>query len=88
MEEEDASRARHDWYVELKQRRKALRNTRECVREKTVDDKSPKRPITLVPPPEDPVKREMMKKTDLRNDESVMNVDEDLLDVVNTLTKD
>ena len=25
--------------------------------------KSPKRPITLVPPPEDPVKRRLMKKT-------------------------
>ena len=50
--------------------------------------KSPKRPITLVPPPEDPVKRRLMKKTDLGNDESVMNVDEYLLDVVNTLTKD
>ena len=50
--------------------------------------KSPKRPITLVPLPEDPVKRRLMKKTDLRNDESVMNIDENLLNVVNTLTKD
>ena len=50
--------------------------------------KSPKRPITLVPPPEDPVKRRLMKKTDLRNDESVVNADENLLNVVNTLTKD
>ena len=50
--------------------------------------KSPKRPVTLVPPPEDPVKRRLMKKTDLRNDELVMNVDEDLLSVVNMLTKD
>ena len=31
--------------------------------------KSPKRPITLVPPPEDPVKRRLLKKTDMRNDE-------------------
>ena len=46
--------------------------------------KSPKRPITLVPPPEDPAKRRLMKKTDLRNDESVMNFDEHLLNVVNT----
>ena len=36
--------------------------------------KSPKRPITLVPPPEDPVKRRPLKKADTRNDESVMNV--------------
>ena len=36
---------------------------------------SPKRPITLVPPPEDPVKRRLLKKTDMRNDESVMNVE-------------
>ena len=50
--------------------------------------KSPKRPITHLPPPEDPVKRRLMKKTDLRNDESVMNIDENLLNVVNTLTKD
>ena len=50
--------------------------------------KSPKRPITLVPPPEDPVKRRPLKKTDMRNDESVMNVDEHLLNVVNTLTTD
>ena len=50
--------------------------------------KSPKRPITLVPPPEDPVKRRLLKKTDMRNDESVMNVDENLLLVVNTPTKD
>ena len=50
--------------------------------------KSPKRPITLVPPPQDRVKRRLMKKTDLRNDESVMNIDENLLTMVNTLTKD
>ena len=50
--------------------------------------KSPKRPITLVPPPEDPVKRRLLKKTDIRNDESVMNVDENLLNVVSILTKD
>ena len=40
--------------------------------------KSPKRPITLVPLPEDPVKRGLLKKTDMRNDELVMNVDEHL----------
>ena len=51
--------------------------------------KSPKRPITLVPPPEDPVKRRLLKKqTDTRNDELVMNVDENLLNVVSKLTKD
>ena len=50
--------------------------------------KSPKRPITLVPPSEDPVKRRLMKKTDLKNDDSVMNIDADLLNVVNTLTND
>ena len=48
--------------------------------------KSPKRPITLVPPPEDLVKRRILKKTDMRNDEPVMNVDENMLNVVNTLT--
>ena len=50
--------------------------------------KSPKRPITLVPPPEDPVKRRLLKKTDMRNDELVMNIDENLLNVVSMLTKD
>ena len=44
--------------------------------------KSPKRPITLVPPPEDPVKRRLLKKTDMRNDEVFMNVDEHLVNVV------
>ena len=50
--------------------------------------KSPKRPITLVPPPEDPVQRRLLKKTDMRNDEVVMNVDQHLVNVVNMLTKD
>ena len=50
--------------------------------------KSPKRPVTLVPPPEGPVKRRLLKKTDMRNDESVMNVDENQLNVVSALTKD
>ena len=50
--------------------------------------KSPERPITLVPPPEDPVKRRLLKKTDMRKDEVVMNVDEHLVNVVNMLTKD
>ena len=50
--------------------------------------KSPKRPITLVPPPEDPVKRRLLKKTDIRNDELIMNVDEHLINVVSILTKD
>ena len=44
--------------------------------------RSPKRPITLVPLPEDPVKRRLLKKTDMRNDELVMNVDEHLMNVV------
>ena len=50
--------------------------------------KSPKRPITLVPPPEDPVKRRLLKKTNMKNDELVMNVDENLLNVESMLTKD
>ena len=50
--------------------------------------KSPKRPITLFPPPEDPVTRRLLKKTDMRNNESVMHVDENLSSVVNTLAKD
>ena len=50
--------------------------------------KSPKRPITFVPLPEDPEKRRQLKKqTDTRNDELV-NVDENLLNVVSKLTKD
>ena len=50
--------------------------------------KSPKRPIIPIPPCEDPVKRRLIKKTDLKNDDTVMTVDADLLNVVNTLTKD
>ena len=50
--------------------------------------KSPKRPITLVPHLEDPAKRRHVKTKDLRNNESVMNVDENMFNVVNTLTKD
>ena len=50
--------------------------------------KSPKRPITLVPPPEDPVKRRLLKKTDIRNDELIMNVDEHLMNVVSMLAKE
>ena len=84
----DASRARHSSNVELKPRREAHRNTRERVRERRLVAKSPKRPTTLVPPPEDPVKRRLLKKTEMRNDESVMNVDENLLNVVSILTKE
>ena len=50
--------------------------------------KSPKRPVTPVPLPENPMKRRLMKKTDLRNDDSVMKVDADQLNMVNTLTSD
>ena len=50
--------------------------------------KSRKRPITSVPPPEDPVKRRLLKKTDMGNDEVVMNVDEHLVNVASMLTKD
>ena len=50
--------------------------------------KSPKRPITLVPPTEDPVKRRLLKKTDMSNDEVVMNADEHLVNEVNNLKKD
>ena len=37
---------------------------------------------------QDPVKRRLLKKTDMRNDELVMNVDEHLVNVVSMLTKD
>ena len=55
---------------------------------KRVMMKSPKRRIVPVLPSEDPVKRRLMKKTDLKNDDSVMSVHADLLNVVNTLTKE
>ena len=73
---------------ELKPRREAHRNTRECVCEETADDEVAKRSVTTVPRPEDPVKRRLMKKTDLRKDDLVMNVDADLLNTVNTLLSD
>ena len=50
--------------------------------------KSPKRPIIPIPPSEDPVKRRLMKKTDLKNDDLVMSVDADLRNTVNTLLSD
>ena len=50
--------------------------------------KSPKRPITLVPPPEDPAKRRLLKKNRHENDELIMNVDEHLMNVVSMLTKE
>ena len=75
---------------QTQQRRRALgreahRNTRERVREKTVDGEDT---TATDPNTEDPVKRRLLKKTDMRNDESVMNVDENLSNVVNTVTKD
>ena len=63
--------------------------TQENVSEKKrLMTKSPKRPVTPVPPPEDPVKRRLMMKTDLRKHDLVMNVDADLLNSVNTLLSD
>ena len=50
--------------------------------------KSPKRPITLVENHEGPEKRRLLKKTDMGNDELIMNVDEHLINVVSILTKD
>ena len=50
--------------------------------------KSPKRPITLVPPPEDTVKRRLLKKTYMRNDGLIMNVDKHVMNVVSMLTKE
>ena len=66
-------------------RSKAPINTRQCVYEGTGDDEVTKATGNTC---EDPVKRRLMKKTDLRNDDSVMNVDAHLLNVVNTLTND
>ena len=63
-------------------------DTQENVFVKRLMAKSPKRPITSVPSLEDPVKRKLLKKMDMRNDELVMNVDEHLSNVVNMLTKD
>ena len=83
----DASRVRHSSDVELKPRRETHKNARKRVRERRLMAKSPKRPITLVPPPEDPVKRRLLKKTDMRNDELVINVNECLQNVVSMFTK-
>ena len=51
----------------------------------------PKRPATPVSPPDDPVKRRLLKKTDLKSDDNLMPVeikDKDLLHTVNTLLND
>ena len=53
--------------------------------------KSQKRPATPVSPPDDPVKRRLLKKTDLKSDDVLMPVeirDTDLLYTVNTLLDD
>ena len=50
--------------------------------------KSPKWPSTLVSPPEDPVKRRLLKKIDLKSDDVLMPMeieDTDLLPTVNAL---
>ena len=55
---------------------------------KRVMVKSPKRPATPVSPPDDPVKRRLLKKTDLKSDDVLMPVkieDTDLLHTVNVL---
>ena len=49
--------------------------------------KSPKRPATPVSPTDDPVKRRLLKKTDLQSSDVLMAVeinDTDLLHTVNT----
>ena len=53
--------------------------------------KSPKRPATAVSLPDDPVKRRLLKKTDLQSSDELMAVDindTDLLHTVNTLLND
>ena len=58
---------------------------------KRVMMKSPKRPATPISPPDDPVKRKLLKKTDLKSDDVLMPVeikDTDLLHTVNTLLND
>ena len=58
---------------------------------KRVIMKPPKRPATPVSPPDDPVKRKLLKKTDLKSDDVLMPVeikDTDLLHTVNTLLND
>ena len=53
--------------------------------------KSPKRPATPVSLPDDPVKRRLLKKTDLQSSDVLMTVeinDTDLLHTVNTLLND
>ena len=67
--------------------RETHRITRKRVREKTVDGEVTKTTYHISPI-EDPVKRKLLKKTDMRNDEVVMNVDEHLVNVVSMLTKD
>ena len=58
---------------------------------KRVMMKSPKRPATPVSPLDDPVKRRLLKKTDLKSDDVLMPVeieDTDVLHTVNTLLND
>ena len=53
--------------------------------------KSPKRPATPVSPPDDPVKRRLLKKTDMKSDDVLMSVeieDTDPVHTVNALVND
>ena len=58
---------------------------------KSVMLKSPERPATPMTPPDDPVKRRLVKKTDTKGDDAFMPVeieDSDLLHTVNALLND
>ena len=92
MQGRDASGACHNnddtRNVELEPRRKRTETQENVFVKKRLMMNSPKRPATPVPPPEDPVKRRLMKKTDLRKDDLAMNVDADLLNTVNTFLSD
>ena len=68
--------------------RETHRNTRKRVREKTVDGEITKTTYHIGQTSGRSSETRLLKKTDMRNDEVVMNVDEHLVNVVNMLTKD
>ena len=91
MQEGASGHERSTWNVELRQKRETHRDTRECVREETIDDEVTEAAGHTCSPPDDPVKRRLLKKTDLESSDARMAVeinDTDLLHTVNTLLND
>ena len=87
----DSGQERSTWNVELRQRRGTHGDTRQCTRESTIDDDINKAVGHTCFTLDDPVKRRLLKKTNLLSSDVLMAVeikDTDLLHTVSTLLND